>query len=177
MHSSRILFVFTILFMGVLFAGTYTETFEDLDYCNMAKTTGGWDVADSFGTVARQAPSEKSWGSATGQTMKCDFSGNYIYAADNNGVAKFEISSVPLTQSAHITTTGNAVDIEIHGSYAYVASSSNFYSVLLSNMSTNYNITCSAYGVAILGDYAYVGGGSDGLWRIDISDPTDMNNC
>ncbi|RKZ25814.1 hypothetical protein DRQ26_05330, partial [bacterium] len=128
MHSSKILFVFTFLFMGVLFADTYVEPFEDLDYCNMAKTTGGWDVADSFGTVARQAPSEKSWGNASGQTMQCDFSGNYIYAADNDGVAKFSISSG--SQTAHITTTGNAVDIAISGSYAYVASSSNFYSVL-----------------------------------------------
>ena len=119
MHSSRILFVFTFLFMGVLFADTYVEPFEDLDYCNMAKTTGGWDVADSFGTVARQAPSEKSWGNASGQTMKCDFSGNYIYAADNDGVAKFSRSVITISPEAGLAGSTGSISTITFSSFTW----------------------------------------------------------
>ncbi len=171
-------FLFLILLMlsfaGFVFAAIYSEDFNDLIYCDMAKTTGGWDVVDSFETVSRKPPTEASWGNATGQTQKCDVSGDYIYAADNDGLAKFSISGG--TQTDHITlSAGNSIDIAISGGYGFVPSTGAFYSVKLSDMtSTDTLSTRSYYGVAIKGDSAYVGCGSDGLARIDISDPTSM---
>ncbi len=168
------LILLMLFFAGFAFANTYLEDFNDLIFCDIAKTTGGWDVVDSFGTVTRKPPTEASWGNATGQTQKCDVSGDYVYAADNDGLAKFSISGG--TQTAHISLAlGNSIDIAISGGYGFVPSTNAFYSVNLSDMASSYNLnTRSYYGVAIKGDSAYVGCGSDGLARIDISDPTSM---
>ncbi len=181
MGMKRALFLFLGVFLLlVCWATVFKEDFTSLDYCDMSLTTGGWDIDTARGLVAYTSPPEISWSSAGGSgrhPLKLAVGGSYVCAADMDGLTRFDISTG--AESGHITLpAGDAVDVALLGSYAYVAATNAFYSVdyVSSTMSIADNLTINALGVGIRGDSAYVGCGSSGLRCVDISDPTNLVN-
>lgn len=77
-----------------------------------------------------------------------------------------------------VSLTGNALDVEISGNYAFVAAGNAGVHVVDITDPANASLVASiatagsAQSISISGNYAYVGGGAGGLEIIDISDPT-----
>ncbi|NGX42509.1 MAG: hypothetical protein K940chlam7_00789 [Chlamydiae bacterium] len=77
-------------------------------------------------------------------------------------------------------TPGDADDVTISGTYAYVTDGvSGFQIINVSNVTNptlagSYDTPGEAYGVAISGNYAYVGDGSSGLQIIDVSNVVNL---
>ncbi|RKZ32034.1 hypothetical protein DRQ33_06645 [bacterium] len=67
---------------------------------------------------------------------------------------------------------GDCVDIALSGGYAYVAATSCLSKVDLSALSELDTSEVAAYGVAVKGDYAFVGSGTDGLRSIATASMT-----
>ncbi|NCR60545.1 MAG: hypothetical protein GPJ01_23870, partial [Microcystis aeruginosa LL13-06] len=83
------------------------------------------------------------------------------------------------TLKGNYDTSGNVLDVQIVGNYAYVADGGSGLQIIdISNpaaptLKGNYDTSGNAYGVQIVGNYAYVADYGGGLKIIDVSDFTN----
>lgn len=111
----------------------------------------------------------------------CDItaSGNYVYIADyNNGLVIVNITDpeAPWIEGS-TATEAHAYDISVAGNQAYIANSG----LVILNitdptspklMSSYYNDSGDAVGVAVKGDHAYMAGVFGGLLIVNVTDPS-----
>ena len=110
--------------------------------------------------------------------LSCAFAvtvvGNYAYAVgDQLEIIDITDRANPVVKGSY-KTYGNSV--QVVGSYAYITSDG-LRIIDISDPTTptlkgNYDTSGSAYGVQVVGNYAYVADGEKGLQIIDISNPT-----
>ncbi len=109
-------------------------------------------------------------------------SGNYAYlGAGDEGLIIIDISC-PTNPSfvGSLSSVGYVMDIAVSGNYAYVANHEDYGLVIvnISNHSSPFianhckSISRESYSVSISGHYVYVAAGNDGVYVLDISDPT-----
>ncbi|RLF04991.1 MAG: hypothetical protein DRJ64_06135, partial [Thermoprotei archaeon] len=158
----------------IAWADTFYEDFTTLTHCNAAKTNGGWNLVDEVGFHRRKPPFERStagWTNLTGYPQKIAVSGDIAYCANITGIVSVRISSGTEINSADLSG-GNCVDIAISGGYAYVCATDRLLKVDLSDFSEDGSASYTAYGVAVSGDYAFLGSGTGGLRSIATSSMT-----
>jgi len=105
-------------------------------------------------------------------------SGNYAYINQGEDFIVLDISNPEApSELGRLATDGIIKDINVSGSYAYVADSSTGLLIIdISNPATttltgSYDTAGDAYSVAVSGSYAYIADYSNGLVIIDISNP------
>ena len=106
----------------------------------------------------------------------------YAYVANGNGLNIVDISNPNApTTVGNYNTSGNAYDVNIVGSYAYVADGNKGVQIIdISNHTSPtlvvmYDTSGFAYKLKVLGNYAYVADGAGGLAIIKVK-MTDTDN-
>ncbi|NGX43821.1 MAG: hypothetical protein K940chlam7_02126, partial [Chlamydiae bacterium] len=113
----------------------------------------------------------------TSRALGVAVSGNYAYvAAFNSGLHIIDISNVSNPTLVGFYNTSNAYGVALFTNYAYVTNYSGLQIIDVSNVTNptlagSYSTPGAATGVAISGNYAYVGDFNSGLHIIDVSVP------
>ncbi len=106
-------------------------------------------------------------------------SGNYLYVADQDGLAIIDCSDpyilTPLQRVA-LPTSVNYVDIQ--GSLAFVTNSADLHIINVANplspsVLTSYNTPGSAQAVAVIDTFAFVADGTEGVLALSVADPAN----
>ena len=115
-----------------------------------------------------------------GTAQKITLSGNYAYIADHTGGLRIIDISTPSNPaevgSFELGNNEYALDVDIQGNYAYLAS---YFKLKIIDISDPTSPTeagefpGNAFGVAVSGSYAYLGASAVGLNIVDISTPSN----
>ena len=170
---------FILALVSIAMATYFYEDFNDLSKCDAVKTTGGWKVPDSTGYHRAKPPEERAtagWTDLTNAPQKVAISGDIAYCANIAGIVSVQISSGSQLNSTNLSG-GNCIDIALSGGYAYVAATNLLSKVNLSGLTESGTAAMVANGVAVKGDYAYVGSGAGGLRSVNTSTMTSPSNA
>ncbi len=162
---------------------SYIESFMDMDYCDTKKTTGGWKTDDEIAFVRSKPPYESSVGwvnDPSGTPKKIAILGETAICAAGSGI--FEVNVYSGANTSYPFVGVNFVDIAIDGGYAFCANELTPGGLKSIDLTTHtipaggsVSWATPGYGVAIFNGFAYVTAGSEGLKKVDISDPTSLS--
>jgi hypothetical protein len=115
-----------------------------------------------------------------GNTDTVVVSGNYAYINQGQDFFVLDISNPEApSELGRLVTDSFIYNINVSGSYAYVADDSNGLVIIeISNPDAptllgSYDTAGDAHGIAVSGSYAYIADWDDGLVIVDISNPAE----
>jgi len=118
----------------------------------------------------------------TFNVLSLDLEGDYAYLAnDHNGLTAVNVSNPASPQiSGNINTPGSAYDVDVSGTYAYIAddAAGGLRIINISNPASPsevgiYNTPGTARGVKVVGNYAYIADYEAGLRIVNVSNPAN----
>jgi hypothetical protein len=157
---------------------TYTEDFTTTTYRDADNTTALWDTEKGEISLAPFRPFKVGAYDTDGSSYKVAVSGNHVYVADYDaGVVVVDITNVakPVFAGEYPMPQKKTYDLVVDGDWLYVVNGAGLVILNIQNptepvLSGSIVTGGVARGIAIAGQYAFVGAYDKGLVVIDISD-------
>jgi hypothetical protein len=123
-------------------------------------------------------PTKAGFHDLLGAASDVEVVGSYVLIIGPPGLWVVDVSDPANPTGVVFRDTWPGTNVALAGDYAYIV---NRYDMLVLDISDpahptevgSYDIPGYGYGVAIIGDHAYVAAGYKGLWVVDVSDPAN----
>ena len=181
MRKYAIVIVLSVIIGFLLLPQAYhQERFEDLDHCDIVRTTGEWHIGtDSWGTGdatfgcgGGQIPDDSTSITCDGTVNRMVAQGRYVYVAcEGYGLNIINLTSDPITKAGAINK-GGGKDVAVQGKYAYLVTGDSLVVLDVSNpasISRTGAIAHTGTAVEVRDNYVYIADGTTGLVSVDVS--------